>query len=314
MKEATQCTKCNKRTSIYYRPYSGERLCAECFKGSIRERVERTISRFDMFEHDSRIAVGVSGGKDSLGLLHILVEIEERFPRSELIAVSIDEGVKGYRDEAIAIANEFCERLGVEHCVLSFEDLFGLTMDGIASEPRELTPCSYCGVLRRRALNEAALNLEADRLATAHNLDDMAQTALLNILRGDLNSLANIDPGGMSHSGFVRRVKPYCEVPERESALYAYLEGFRFQELPCPYASEAMRNDIRGFVNRMEAKRPGTKFIVYRTALRLIPNVGERDVAGQCSVCGEPTTGKICRVCQMLEELRNPLDNKGFKS
>jgi uncharacterized protein (TIGR00269 family) len=313
LKEAAQCTKCNKRTSIYYRPYSGERLCAKCFKESIRERVERTISRFDMFEHDSRIAVGVSGGKDSLGLLHILAEIEERFPRSELIAVSIDEGVKDYRDEAIAIANEFCERLGVEHCVLSFEDLFGLTMDGIASELRELTPCSYCGVLRRRALNEAAMNLEADRLATAHNLDDMAQTALLNIMRGDLNRLANMDPGGMSHPGFVRRVKPYCEVPERESALYAYLEGFRFQELPCPYAREAMRNDIRGFINGMEAKRPGTKFIVYRTALRLIPNVGERDVAGQCSVCGEPTTGKICRVCQMLEELRNPLDNKGFK-
>jgi uncharacterized protein (TIGR00269 family) len=111
-------------------------------------------------------------------------------------------------------------------------------------------------------------------------------------------------PGGSSLPGFVRRVKPYCEVPERESALYAYLEGFRFQELPCPYASEAMRNDIRGFLNRMEEKRPGTKFIVYRTAIKLIPELGHAGVAGRCRRCGEPTTGETCRVCQILDELR----------
>lgn len=265
--------------------------------------MERTISRFDMFEHDSRIAVGVSGGKDSLGLLHILAGIESKYPRAELVAVSVDEGVGGYRDEAISIATEACGRLGVEHHILSFKDLFGLTMDEIDSKPRGLSPCSYCGVLRRRALNEAARGLGADRLATAHNLDDMAQTVLLNILRGDLNRLALMHPGGGDLPGFVRRVKPYCMVPERESALYAYLEGFRFQELPCPYASEAMRNDIRGFLNRMEVKRPGTKFIVYRTALKLIPDLKGVGVAGNCKTCGEPTRGETCRVCQMLDEL-----------
>lgn len=311
MIEATQCSKCKKRTSIYYRPYSGERLCTKCFEDSIREKVERTIARFNMFEHDSRIAVGVSGGKDSLGLLHILSEIEEDFPMSELIAVSIDEGVDGYRDEAISIAREACGRLGVEHHVLSFEELFGLTIDGVASVPRELAPCSYCGVLRRRALNEVAKNLGADRLATAHNLDDMAQTALLNIMRGDINRLAVMGPVGRSLPGFVRRVKPYCEVPERESALYAYLEGFRFQELPCPHAEEAMRNDIRVFLNRMEEKRPGTKFIVYRTALKIIPSMGEREVVGQCMACGKPTTGEICRVCQMVNYLKTSPNNSG---
>ncbi len=298
------CTKCSKKSSVYRRPYSGERLCDDCFKASIRERVERTISRYDMFEHDSRIALGVSGGKDSLGLLRILSDVEEKYPRADLIAVSVDEGVRGYRDEALEIASEACRLLGVEHRILSFEELFGLTMDDVSSEPRELAPCSYCGVLRRRALNEAAKEVNADRLATAHNLDDTAQTALLNVMRGDLNRLALMHPGGSSLPGFVRRVKPYCEVPERESALYAYLEGFRFQELPCPYASEAMRNDARGFLNRMEEKRPGTKFIVYRTAIKLIPEVESGRVVGRCRNCGEPTTGETCRVCQILDELK----------
>lgn len=304
---APLCTKCKSKTSIYLRPYSGERLCLGCFTASIRERVERTVSRFNMFEFDSRIAVGVSGGKDSLNLLHLLVRMEAKFPKAEVIAVSIDEGVGGYRDEALRFAEEACKRLGVEHLILSFRDLFGLTMDEIVekTEGGALTPCSYCGVLRRRALNKAAAEVEADRLATAHNLDDVAQTALLNIMRGDLRRLAAMHPGGNELRGFVRRVKPFCEVPERESTLYAYLRGIEFQSTPCPYAEEAMRNDIRSFLNRMEIKRPGTKFIVYRTALNLIPKIRGKgaELIGLCRICGEPTRGDICRVCQMVCEL-----------
>jgi cytoplasmic tRNA 2-thiolation protein 1 len=299
------CTRCGRKASIYHRPYSGERLCGDCFKDTIRERVERTIARYDMFSFDSRIAVGISGGKDSISLLNILVEIEEEFPRTELVAVSIDEGIEGYRKEALTLAEHACRGLGVEHYTHSFRDLFSMTMDEMASKPRELSPCSYCGILRRRALNEAAREVGADRLATAHNLDDMAQSAMMNIMRGDINRLSNMDPGGSSLPGFVRRVKPYCEVPERESVLYAYLEGFDFQETPCPYSAEAMRNDIRAFLNRMEMKRPGMKFIVYRTALKLVPEAKYVGAKGHCTKCGEPTTGDTCRICQILDELQN---------
>jgi cytoplasmic tRNA 2-thiolation protein 1 len=301
MAQPPPCTRCG-RPSVYHRPYSGERLCPPCFTKTLKERVQRTISRHDMLHHDSRIAIGVSGGKDSLGLLHILTEIEENHPNAEVIAVSIDEGVTGYRDEALTIASDACKTLGIEHVTSSFKSIFGLTMDEIAATPRELATCTYCGVLRRKALNQAAREIEADRLATAHNLDDMAQTALLNILRGDLNRLAMMDPGGRALPGFVRRIKPYCEIPERESALHAYLAGLDFQSLPCPYASEAMRNDIRDFLNRMEEKRPGTKFTIYRTALKLAPEAKTAN-AGHCSICGEPTTTQTCRTCQLLDQL-----------
>jgi uncharacterized protein (TIGR00269 family) len=147
--------------------------------------------------------------------------------------------------------------------------------------------------------------VEADRLATAHNLDDMAQSALLNLMRGDIVRLAGMHPAGGELSGFVRRMKPFCEVPERESTLYAYLKGLEFQDSLCPYAEEAMRTDIRNFLNRMEIKRPGTKFIIYRTALKIIPKVrGENTLPrGLCIDCGEPTRGGICRVCELLSEL-----------
>ena len=298
------CTKCHANPSIYHRPYSGERICKPCFTATIREKVRRTISRHKMLDHDSRIALGLSGGKDSIALLEILHTLQQTHPRSTLTAISIDEGVGGYRDEALSLATQATRRLGVEHRVTSFGELFGRTMDEIAAAPREFHACTYCGVLRRRALNTAARDIGADRLATAHNLDDMAQTALLNIFRGDTKRLAQIDPGGRDLPGFIRRIKPYAEIPEKESTLYAYFTGIPFQATPCPYADEAMRNDARDILNRLEYKRPGTKHTVYRTALKLAPNLRTRKNPTNCTTCGEPSPDTQCRACTLIQGLR----------
>ena len=298
-----ECTRCKSAPSIYYRPYSGERLCDRCFIETILDRVKRTINKHKMFEHDSRIAAGVSGGKDSLALLRLLHKIEAERPKSELVAVCIDEGIRGYRDEALKIANRNCKELGVEMKVLSLRELFGETMDEIASMDRTLGACSYCGVLRRRALNEAAILVEADRLATGHNLDDMAQTVLLNTLRGDTSRMEGFDPGGKELQGYVRRVKPLCEVPERETTLYSYLNGFEFQRVACPYAGEAMREDVRRFLNQMEVRRPGTKFIVYQMGLKMASRATSGG-GGVCPICGAPTNGGLCRVCELTGRVK----------
>ncbi|MDP6458063.1 MAG: TIGR00269 family protein [Candidatus Bathyarchaeota archaeon] len=297
------CTRCRENPSIYHRPYSGERLCQLCFTITIKEKVRHTIARHDMLEYDSRIALGLSGGKDSIALLEILHTLQQAHPRSTLIAISIDEGVGDYRDEALRLATQATKRLGVEHHLTSFKKLFGYSMDEISAIPKEFNACTYCGVLRRRALNTAAQDIDSDRLATAHNLDDMAQTALLNILRGDTNRLSQIDPGGHNLPGFVRRIKPFAEIPEKESTLYAYLTGIQFQAIPCPYADESMRNDARGILNRLEYKRPGTKHTIYRTALKISPNFQTRKPLTNCSTCGEPSSDHLCRACQLIQGL-----------
>jgi len=261
-------------------------------------RVKRTINKYKMFDWNSRIAVAVSGGKDSLVLLHLLHEIEKTWPKSELIAVSIDEGIAGYRDEALRLAEKNCRELDVEMHVLSFKELFKETMDEIAEKDRELGACSYCGVLRRKALNEAAKQVDADRLATGHNLDDMAQSVLLNVLRGDINRLEAFNPGGQRLGEYIRRVKPLCEVPERETTYYAYITNIEFQSLPCPYAEEAMRSDVRRFLNQMEHKHPGTKFIVYQTGLKMRGKYSS-PVLNRCKICGAPTPALICRACEL---------------
>jgi len=296
------CSKCHSRLSVIYRPYSGERLCPTCFKNSLKERVQTTINKHKMLDHRSRVAVAVSGGKDSLSLLHILKEIEDESHGSELIAVTVDEGIRNYRNEALGIVERACKVLGIEWRLVSFQDLFDTSMDEITSHNRTLGACSYCGVLRRRALNEVAKSVNADRLVTGHTLDDMAQSTLLNLLRGDIGKISSLDPGGYVSPGFVRRIKPLCYIPERETAFYAYLQSFELQSTPCPYAGEAMRNDTRIFLNEMEAKHPGILFTIFNSALKLIPVAATSEPLHICKICGEPSVDSICRVCQLTEK------------
>jgi uncharacterized protein (TIGR00269 family) len=275
--------------------------------------VKATAAKYGMFSFDDKIAVAVSGGKDSISMLHILVKMEKGHPKASLVAVTVDEGIKGYRDEALKIAADECEKLGVPHHVISFKQLFGFTLDELIKQKRQsgeekLTACAYCGILRRRALNVAAREVGANKIATAHTLDDEAQTILMNIFRGDLSRLAKEKPvTDEVHPKLVRKVKPFCEIPEKESALYAYVKKTRFQASPCPYASEALRNDFRAMLNLMEEKHAGTKFTVFNTLERLRPALqaveSDRQFA-ECCECGEPSSGGLCKVCEMLKKMR----------
>ncbi|MCX8153090.1 MAG: TIGR00269 family protein [Candidatus Bathyarchaeota archaeon] len=309
---ATVCSLCKRRDAFFFRRYSGEKLCRKCFVESVEAKVRATIAKYNMLNFDDRIAVAVSGGKDSLSLLHILAKIERRHPKASLVAVTVDEGIKGYRDEALAIAAENCKALGIEHRVVAFKELYGYTLDEVVAKAREksglaLTACAYCGVLRRRALNVAAREVDADKIATAHTLDDEAQTILLNIFRGDLVRLAKEKPvTDEAHPRFVQKVRPFCEIPEKESALYAYVKTIRFQDVPCPYASEALRNEMRFMLNHMEERHPGTKFAVFKAIERLRPaleEVAKKTDFKECTACGEPASDKLCKVCELLRKI-----------
>ena len=150
--------------------------------------------------------------------------------------------------------------------------------------------------------------VKATKIATGHTLDDEAQTVLMNILRGDIARLAKEKPVTSEvHPLFVQKIKPFCEIPEKESALYAYVKKIAFQDTPCPYASEALRNDIRGMLNRMEEKHAGTKFTVSRAIEKLRPAIEEtvkKEDFKTCSECGEPSAGELCKTCEMLRHVR----------
>ena len=310
---ANTCTICRRREAFFVRPYSGEKLCRKCFAKSIEDKTRATIAKYKMLEFDDRVAVAVSGGKDSVSLLHVLAKIERNYPKASLVAVTVDEGIKGYRDEALKIAAENCRKLGVEHYVVSFKKLFGYTLDRVIGKLKRtsidaLGACAYCGVLRRRALNIVAREAKATKLATAHTLDDEVQTIFLNILHGDIWRIAREKPATEHvHPNLAPRIKPFCEIPEKETALYAYVKNVRFQSSFCPYASEALRNDVRAMLNRLEEKHEGIKFTMFKSIERVRPaveSIAKKEDFAECSICGEPSAGKICRACQMLKQLK----------
>ena len=304
-----KCMICGE-AAVYHRQYSGEKLCEDCFTQSIENKVRETIRQNRLMLHDERIAVALSGGKDSSSLLRILVKLEKRFPRANLVAITVDEGIRGYREESIKIAQKCCSDLEIKHEIVSFKDLYGYTLDEIVDVFREReegsAPCSYCGVLRRKALNKTGKALGADKIATAHSLDDEVQTILLNIIHGDVSRLSRATHVKENRrDGLIPRVKPFREVPEEEIALYAYLKGLELQQTPCPYTRESMRNDARTMVNMAERRHPGTRFTILRSFEKLQASLHRVEYNTMyCKECGEPSVSVLCKPCQILRDFK----------
>jgi cytoplasmic tRNA 2-thiolation protein 1 len=295
------CSRCGAKP-FYTRRYSGETLCVQCFKDSILDKTKRTVSKYKMIGPHDRIAVAVSGGKDSLSLLKVLGELY--LPRrNELVAISVDEGVAGYREEALEHARTLAGDLDVEHVVVSYKDLFGFSLDEALDwkEERPVSSCSFCGVFRRRAIDEAAARVHATVVATAHNLDDYVQTFMMNLMHGDVARLGWLDPAYVDDSFPVRRVKPFMEIYEEEVALYAFQAGVPLQSVSCPYMHEGLRSEVRDYLNTMEANHPGIKNVLLRSSLDVISRFGRGSERGSvpCRSCGKPSSNGLCSVCRM---------------
>jgi len=263
-----------------------------------------------MLQRGDRIAVAISGGKDSAVLVDVLHRIESNYADSELIPVTIDEGIKGYRDEALKSAKVLVHSLGLKLEVRSFEDIFGLPLDEIVQLRSNIAvgACSYCGVLSRRALNDAAFDIGADVIATGHNLDDEAQTIMMNMMRGDSQRIVRTNrPRDKTIEGLISRIKPILELSERDVVAYSHHLELPYHDVPCPYYREAMRNDLRDFLNKMEHKRPGTLLAILRSGEAITESLEantRRPQSERCEKCGEVTSDRICKVCRMMDELQ----------
>ncbi len=252
------------------------------------------------------IAVAMSGGKDSTVTLSVLVETFGRRPDIRFSGITIDEGIAGYRNESIPSAKELCDRLGVPHHVVTFEDEIGHTLDDILGRAREEASCTYCGVFRRTLLNRKARAIGANKLATGHNLDDEAQAVLLNVMNGDTERLARLRPT-RTQPGLVRRIKPLMDVPEREIALYAFLKQLPFYTGECPYTAESLRGEIKDMLNDFEYRHPGTKYSILSGFENMVDCLREKYPQvplTKCKICGEPGIQGTCQACKLKKRVK----------
>ena len=297
------CSVCGE-PAVIHRRETGTHLCGTHLAGNIEARISETIALNRQVVPGDCIAVALSGGKDSTALLLLLHRLFSSQRDVRLVAITADEGIGGYREATIRSAENLVRRLGVEHIVVSFSDLFGSTLDTILAG-REARACSICGILRKKALVIAAERAGATKLATGHNLDDEAQSVLMNVLRGDLMRLVR-DSGKDSEGTFIPRIKPLMYISEKEIAAYLMVEGI-WEDLPeCPYAVHALRREVRSMLAETEYRHPGTM-------LRLMENKKKiesafrgdaADIAiGICRECNEPCSGELCQYCLLRHSL-----------
>jgi cytoplasmic tRNA 2-thiolation protein 1 len=313
-----ECSKCKKNPSIYLRQYSGEFLCKKCFINSIEYKAKRTISKYSMIRHGDTIAVAVSGGKDSLVLLNVLKNTLAN-QDSRLVAITVDEGIRGYRDESLSIVKNFCGSIGVENKIMSFSELFGLSMDkAMEVRPSEkISSCSMCGTFRRRALDLLAESCGANVVATGHNLDDYVQTFLINLFAGDVERIGWTYPEPVEYGlSELRKIKPLMEIYEREIVLYAIHMNIPFQSEECPYKDESIRSAFRNHLNNLEKIHPGIKYNAYSSILKIAKKVktassidaldvshGVQQEHKRCIICNRDSSNTVCSVCRTLDLL-----------
>lgn len=315
------CQKCDGE-AVLHAAYSGAHLCRDHFIESVETRIRRRVRQDGLLPEtaspDDPVTwvIGLSGGKDSVALTTVLQETFEQDPRVELIALSIHEGIDGYRDASLAASRELTDQLDIRHEAVSYESEYGVRMDEVAeADPENMAPCAYCGVFRRDALARYADQFDADLLLTGHNLDDEAETALMNLLSGDVDQIAKHFDASLGpldervpQEDFVPRAKPLRDVPEKEVGLYCRLRDLPAHMTECPHAEEAFRGRIQDLLHDLEDDHPGTRHSImagYEELARLAADARSREdsTLSPCAECGSPTAGEVCRACDLLASL-----------
>ena len=299
------CDRCGA-PSVEWIRYSGEHLCREHFLEFVERRARRELRSQVDLRGGERIAIGMSGGKDSSTVAFLLSKFFENRRDIELIGITVDEGIASYRPQGIEYAQMLCGDLGMEHRVIAYSETAGHTMDEVVLLDPGTIPCSYCGPFRRQALNRAAREVGADYVATGLNLDDTAQSILMNIARGDVEKLARLGPHDVRQPGLVPRLQPLRMIPEREVYLYALLRGIRFHDATCPYAERAQRGRFREILLRLEEDSPGTRHAIVSSYDQMRSLLQERFPPARlnaCGRCGEPTIHEVCKACELKERL-----------
>ncbi len=294
--------KCNN-PAIIYQNYSGLHFCEAHFVEDVERKAKKEMRKQLMVERGDKIAVALSGGKDSAALLYMLKRIFHNRNDLEFFAIAVDEGIKGFRAITLRNAEKVAEELNVAFFLFSFEHEFGFTLDEIVAKGFEQAPCTFCGVLRRKILDIKAKELGATKVAIGHNLDDEVQTILINYIRGDVERLGRLRG---RREEFVPRIKPLRGVPEEEVALYALVAGIPVNNVYCPYASLSFRFTVKKMLNEFERRHPGTRYSLMRGYEKLsefLPTQGGRKLL-RCEICGEVSASGMCKACEIIGRMK----------
>ena len=298
-----KCRRCRAPEVVIELRRHNAAFCKDCFLHHAREQVRRTIDEFAMFEPHERVLVAVSGGKDSLGLWDLLLDLGYHAD-----GLYLGLGIGEYSDESGEYVRAFASARGAHLIEVDLPTDHGFDIPTAARVTRRV-PCSACGLSKRHLFNSAARDGGYDVVATGHNLDDEAAVLFGNVLRWDADYLGRQLPVLPAADGFVKKVKPLVRLGERELAAYCILRGIDYQVEECPNAIGNKHLGYKEALNAIEDQSPGTKNAFYfgflsRAAERFAAeSAASKEDLVPCPRCGSPTTGEVCAFCKLVQRV-----------
>ncbi|MDP9071034.1 MAG: adenine nucleotide alpha hydrolase family protein [Actinomycetota bacterium] len=293
-----KCRRCRQPAVVEVRRHNAG-FCADCFVHHCREQVRRAIADYDMVAEGETVLVAVSGGKDSLALWDILLDLGYAAD-----GLYLGLGIGDYSAESGAYARAFSERRPGRLLEIDLPRDLGFDIPTGSALARRV-PCSACGLSKRHLFNQAAVEGGYDVVATGHNLDDEAAVLFGNVLRWSTEYLGRQLPVLPAENGFVRKAKPLIRLGERETAAYCVLRGIEYIVEECPMAEGNKHLGYKEALNAVEATSPGSKAAFYFGFLDKVSHhftpyaAEERRELGRCSSCGAATTGERCAFCKL---------------
>lgn len=218
--------------------------------------LRKAIKQYNMIEEGDKIAVGLSGGKDSLTLLMGLKKLSSYYPiHFDLIAIYVNLGINDNaqsvttKNDAIEKMEEFCKELDVP-----FYHVDTQIYDIVFNERKEKNPCSLCAKLRKGALNEQALSLNCNKIAYAHHMDDFIETSMMSLLiEGRYECfppVTKLDKTGLSV------IRPMIYIPEQEVIGFAKRNRLPVFKNPCPADGYTKRQETKEWIKESEQHFP----------------------------------------------------------
>jgi uncharacterized protein (TIGR00269 family) len=294
-----KCRRCKAPAVVEIRRHNAA-FCADCFVRHVREQVKRAIASYDMFEPSDRILVAVSGGKDSLALWDVLLELGYQAD-----GLYLGLGIGAYSDRSHQVAQSFAAERNAHLVEVDLARDYGFDVP-TAGKKGSRSTCAVCGLSKRYVFNRAARDGGYDVIATGHNLDDEAATLLGNTLRWQTDYIARQFPVLPAEEGFARKVKPLYRLSELETAAFAFLRGIDYVVEECPLVGGNTQLRYKDAMNQLESTSPGTKaqfFLGYLDrAAPLFATQDDVELVG-CERCGQPTTGRFCAFCRAQAQI-----------
>ncbi|KAI7866975.1 cytoplasmic tRNA 2-thiolation protein 1 [Spinellus fusiger] len=308
------CVLCKTQKAVLKRPKTGQQICQPCFYYVFETEIHHTITKASLFRRGERVAIGASGGKDSTVLAHVLKTLNDRYDYGlDLFLLSVDEGITGYRDDSLETVKRNQQQYALPLKIVSYGELYGWTMDDIVQEVGLKNNCTYCGVFRRQALDRGAVMLGVDHIVTGHNADDIAETILMNIFRGDIARLGRCTQIVTQGESMIRRSKPFKYTYEKEIVMYAYFKKLDYFSTECIYSPNAYRGHARVFLKDLESVRPSTIIDIIHSgeAFEIKADI-KMPTQKTCERCGYMSSNTICKACVLLEGLNRGLPQLGI--